>query len=230
MVDINPKRSFPAGGGVKMPEDPPAHSPLPYGLFDAGLKVYTIYLDNARTEHEVKISGNVFWAYRASATSAKAFIRFNNLQGDKVEVTQGLFIAGHKYSSIFITNTAQSGAYIHILYTTDASQQIRVFNADQSAGEVNIITPDGYESIADVTLAAGATNQIVAGDADRVELILTNLDGAETLRIGDTNAAAARGTPLPPGGNIILTTTAAVYGYNPGAGGVDVAITQTTQS
>lgn len=223
---INPKRVFPDGGGVKTPEDPTGMSPLPYGLFDAGLKVYTIYLDNARTEHEVKISGNVFWAYKASSLTAVCDLRFNNLQGDRVEISQGLFIAGHKFSSIFITNTAQSGEYIHILYTTDGSQVIRVFNADLSAGTVYTISPTTLTTTADVTLGAAATNQIAAANANRREIILTNLDGAVTLRVGDSNAAAARGTPLPPGGNIILEVTAAIYGYNPGGAGVDVAITE----
>ncbi|MEQ8585939.1 MAG: hypothetical protein RLO01_01845 [Thalassobaculaceae bacterium] len=95
------------------------------------------------------------------------------------------------------------------------------------AGGVRADVPGRLEDVADVSLAAGATTLIAAADTLRREIIITNLSSTETLRIGSASAGAARGTPLLPNGTLVLETAAAVYGYNPGAGAVLVAVNST---
>lgn len=89
-------------------------------------------------------------------------------------------------------------------------------------------TAPGLGTVQDVSLAAGVTSQVLAAAADRREAIITNLDSTETLRIGDANAAADRGTPVGPGATLVLPTRAAIHAHNPGAGAVLVAVTVTT--
>jgi len=82
-------------------------------------------------------------------------------------------------------------------------------------------------SSADVSLLAGATTQIVAADADRRELLVSNLSAnTQTFRIGDAAAGAAEGVEVQPGQTVSLPTAAAVYGYNPGAGAESVGVVE----
>jgi hypothetical protein len=78
-------------------------------------------------------------------------------------------------------------------------------------------------SVADVTLAATATTQILPGLASRLCALISNKVGnTQTFRIGDASAGATRGVELAPGGSISIETTEAIYGYNPGGAGEDV--------
>ena len=76
---------------------------------------------------------------------------------------------------------------------------------------------DSLASFPDVSLNPVSATLIVAANPARREVLISNLElNAETIRIGDANAAASRGIELSPGSTIVLTTTAAIYGYNPG--------------
>lgn len=111
---------------------------------------------------------------------------------------------------------------------SDITAELIVGNGDYSRRampSINFAKPQTLATVADVSLAAGATTQIAAANSSRREIHITNLPGnTQTIRIGDVNAGAARGTPVMPGDTYILTTTAAVYGYNPGAGAESVAV------
>jgi len=94
-------------------------------------------------------------------------------------------------------------------------------------GTVTQSKPGALDSLADKSCAATAVTQLVAANATRRELLIVNLAaGVETLRIGDSGAAAANGLPLDPGQSMTLTTTAAVYAYNPGAAAQSVALAE----
>lgn len=88
------------------------------------------------------------------------------------------------------------------------------------------IGPHGtYDSLADVSLAASTTTQILAADTARKEAIISNLStNTKTFRIGDSGAGAANGIPLAPGASIVLTTSAEIQGHNPTAGAESVAV------
>ena len=209
-------RKYPEGGGVKMPLDAPAQSPLPYGLFAAGLKVYPLLLDVARTSHKLSISGNVLWAYRASSLTAVASIQFNTLEGDNIEYREGLFIAGAKFSSLYVTHTAQAGQYLMLLYTEDASREMRVFNSNMGAATVMISKSANLVSTADVVMGATGRTLVLAANTNIRTAIITNLPAnANTFRIGDVSCTATRGAPLKPGETISLDTTDDIQGWNP---------------
>ena len=85
-----------------------------------------------------------------------------------------------------------------------------------------------FDSIADVSIAATSTDEVLAADSTRREAIITNLSGnVETLRVGDSGAGATNGTPLSPGSTLILATTAVIHAHNPGAAAQSVAVATT---
>ncbi len=92
-------------------------------------------------------------------------------------------------------------------------------------GSTKIDVGNTITSVADVVLVGLAATQILAAKTTRREAIITNLAAnIRTMRIADSNAAAARGIPLAPGETIILTTTAAIHGFKPVAGNESVAV------
>jgi hypothetical protein len=59
---------------------------------------------------------------------------------------------------------------------------------------------------------------VVAADSSRKSVTISNLSSnVQIMRIGDSNAGAARGVELSPGQSVTLETESAVYAYNPGA-------------
>jgi len=211
------ERQIPQGGGVKMPLDYPSDSPLPYGLFSAGIKIYPIYLDNLRVEHEVKISGNLIWAYMASSANANATIKFNTLESDGIYVREGLFLAGVKFSSIYLNHNSQPGEYIYLIYTDDKRTDIRVENPGRVSAEVVISKSPTFDAMADVNVPFGTTVLIAAQLLTRRSIILTNkASNPAPFRIGDIATAANAGFELSPGETREIFTTAAIYAYNDG--------------
>jgi hypothetical protein len=72
-------------------------------------------------------------------------------------------------------------------------------------------------SVADVTLIATSTTQIVAALTTRLCTLISNKrTNTQTFRIGDSNVNASRGAELAPGESISIETNGAIYGYNPG--------------
>lgn len=88
-------------------------------------------------------------------------------------------------------------------------------------------SPAVFETPGPVTVAAGAAVQLAGANLERRELAVKNLSGSETIWLKDQGAAGAAGWPLAPYEGAILTTTAAVYAYNPAAGSVEIAIFET---
>lgn len=79
-------------------------------------------------------------------------------------------------------------------------------------------------STVDHAVAPTATEQVLASRATRRAAVVSNLSSTVTLRVGDSNTAAAQGVELGPGERIELATTAAVYVYNPDAAAASVGL------
>ncbi|MEY8798944.1 hypothetical protein AB9K35_01250 [Leisingera sp. XS_AS12] len=78
-----------------------------------------------------------------------------------------------------------------------------------------------------VSIAAGAVSQLVTDDLERRELAIKNTDETETIWVKDQSDVGASGWPLGPSEGLVLTTSAAVYAFNPSASSVSVAIFET---
>ena len=95
--------------------------------------------------------------------------------------------------------------------------------ANTRGSRVLIRRPEAIETVADVTVGSSAT-QLVGVDRDRDYVMITNTDSAETIRIGDSNVAAGRGTPVAPGETATLEGTFAVQAIREGSSDVVVAV------
>lgn len=122
--------------------------------------------------------------------------------GAAVAVPFGTVVMGHDGSNVFPV-VVDSNGYL----------QIREVKASI------------LNSMADVTLAATSTTQIVGQVMTRFCVLICNLPGnTQTFRIGDASTGVTRGVELTPGQSISIETTEAVYGYNPGGSGEAVSV------
>ena len=157
-------------------------------------------------------------------TCAGKVVVSDDVTGFTVALSQGdTHTRAVAFSSVLVENKT-SGALDVVLYIGDDD----LFRKAPPSS-LTVSTPSGLDSLADVSLGAAATTLIKAINANRKEIIISNLSvNTQTFRIGDSGAAPANGVPLPPGASIVLTTLAAVYGYNPGAGAESVAVCELT--
>lgn len=203
-------------------------APRPWGRDANRISTITLALDNARDRNEIRIGGDFLWASDATDGAATITIAFNVREADAgITFRRGSMVAGMRYGRVFVTHAAQAGKTMTLTYAVEAPE-LRIANPAGFFTDVSISTPTTLDSIADVSLVLAVTTQILAADATRKEAIISNLAGnTQTFRIGDSGAAAANGTPLPPGATIILETTAEIHGFNPGAVSESVAVTVT---
>lgn len=111
-----------------------------------------------------------------------------------------------------------SGVSINVTYATAIGQvsddRLNVSGTVTVAGTVSTTTSSTLASIADVTLPAATLTAIVAANAARRGVIVTNI-GANVARIGDnTTTTAARGAQLLPNQSITLETLNAIGGIS----------------
>lgn len=211
-------------------------APLEYGEGTPRIGVKTIALDTETTNKIYEIGGNIIWVPDASSLDAKVSIRYQEETNDPIPIQAGSFIAGPSFSRLFISWAAQAGETITILYTTDSPQRrFRIENATADytgvsvSGTVDVEETDNndYRSTADYSVPATTAAKIREISADQKYIIVSNLaSNTQTMRIGDSNVGAARGTPLAPGETLVLATSDAVWAYNPGAGAESLAITR----
>lgn len=144
-------------------------------------------------------------------------------------------------------NDGPDGAIFRGLEARGPIRKVEVFNGNGAAITLSLATAKGLQMVdrrvsvvgdaaavevegaptltsqADVTVAATSSAQILAADTTRREALIQNLDGSTTVRIADSNVAAARGLELAPGDVLILATQGAVHCHNPSGAGVDIA-------
>lgn len=89
--------------------------------------------------------------------------------------------------------------------------------------QVETAAPSVIDTSAPITAAAGASVQVVGADLRRKEILVRNLaDTGEIWLRGDNNTTAG-GYLLRAGEGAVLSTSAALYAFNPGAAGVDLS-------
>ena len=92
-------------------------------------------------------------------------------------------------------------------------------------GNIAVSPPTNLQTVADVSLLASDTSLVIAANSNRNHVLITNLAGnAETIRVGDANAGAARGQPVVAGATAEINCTGAIYAHNPGTAAQSVAI------
>ena len=209
--------------GPFYPVDNPGDAGVkPWAIDSQRLGFRRIPLDNAQTRKEIKIAGDFIWIYNTGTIDANANIHFREDSSSTsvgLLLKRGTALRGVKFDSIFITNTAQGGDYLDVMYAQEVGTDLDMLNFVSAAASVDIadiVPPDDLETVADVSVVATNPAAIIsAADANKREVIVRNLPtNFNTQRIGDSNTGAARGVPIKPGESITLTTSDAVYAYN----------------
>lgn len=211
------------------PKSHEGQAPREFGIDANILKTRTFTLTVARVLEEINIGGSCIWAIAASSLQANVDIYINDQLRDPVTFRQGMFIRGIPYSRVYVSHAAQAGATITVFFAVEKDvNNIQIVNPSLAYNEINLTKSTLYVSGPDVVMIGLATTIIAGPNAARRICYITNLTGnVQTLRIGDTNAAATNGTPLAPGETITIDTTGAVYAYKPVAGNESVAVSYT---
>jgi hypothetical protein len=198
------------------------------------LKTIRIDLTANVANQTIAIAGNFFWVYSASDTTVNAQVVFgyDTAQSQALTIRAGFQLKGVPFGQIVVTATAQTpaGRYLEIMYGTITD--FNAFSTENSAFVFNEIltkSPPIIATYADSSVAATTQVLLLAQNLARVEAIIRN-NSAFTIRVGDVNTGAARGTPIDPNTTLILTTSDNVYVYNTGAGSASVSASETRNS
>tara|TARA_R110002073_G_scaffold46499_3_gene126869 strand:+ start:4838 stop:5425 length:588 start_codon:yes stop_codon:yes gene_type:complete len=92
------------------------------------------------------------------------------------------------------------------------------------AVETTEVAASRFDTPAPVVAVTGVTTELAAIDGTRKEVVLKNLSTTERVWIKNANTIGAVGMPLDGKEGLILTTTAAIYAYNPNGVDVQVAV------
>lgn len=214
--------------GRLYPENYEGQAPKEFGIDANVLKTRTFNLAVARDLEQIDIGGSCIWAVAATSLGASIDIRINDQLRDPVTFQQGMFIRGVPFSRLYVSHEAQAGETITIFFAREQDvRNIEIVNPAIAFTEVDLTKANTYVSNNDVAMIAGATTVIQGANILRRVVYITNLAAnLATLRISG-NAAINRGTPLAPGETLIITTTAGIVGYNPGAVDQNVALSYT---
>lgn len=126
------------------------------------------------------------------------------------------FEGGDTFSRLRLTNTSLGVNFIRVAVALGNINDGRL----TFGGGLSVTIPPiaAVASLADVSIAATSTVQVVAADGTRRAVIVGNKkNNTQTMRIGDAGANAAEGFELAPGEKVELEIIAALYAYNPGA-------------
>jgi len=191
-----------------------------FGRDSNRIGIITIPLDNAREQEELTIGGSILWAIDASSIGAKLTVSFQDYTSAAIPYSQGLMIRGVRYSQVYLTNTAQPGESITLMYAVETAGGLQIENPQLDAGEVNINNPGSFavlSSQADATVGNSVSNVVAAAASAREVILQADSANTDTIRIGDSNIGTARGTELQPGQSIVLTTKGTISAFSDSA-------------
>jgi len=212
-------------GGFRLPNDPGVSNVPLYGADANTIRMLTLDLSVPNISKEIKgVVGNFFWVIDASSLAATASIKLDHDQGESFDISKGFFLSGIRSNKFILTNAAQVGASLRVMYGVAQNPSLTIVNPSSAASTVELTKATTPDSLADVSAVGATTTQIVSANSSRREILVHNNSAAVTLRIGDSGAGAANGIPLPPGTGFVFSTSGDLYAYNPDAGAVTVAL------
>lgn len=183
-----------------------------------GFSIYTVTVA-ANTDLPIHTAGEYV---ACTAASAAFLLRLDNNAFNAFEAGFKLRMPEEEtFETVWLRNEGGAAVTVTLIvgYGDFADNRLTV------SGAIDVSKSTVLDSLADDSIAATSTELIAAADANRRELIVTNLPtNSQTFRIGDSGAGAANGVPLVPGASLILSTTAAVYAYNPGASAESLSV------
>lgn len=196
-----------------------------FGIDANAVRIIRVPLDNAREDERLDIIGTFLYAISSSSKNATLNVAFQEQVQDGIPYKEGQFISGLSFSQVYFTNDAQAGEFLLLMYGVEEAQGLTVQNPSSQYNNISVIKPTTVSTVADVAIAAGATQLISAADATRKEILISNFGtNANVIRVGDVNTGAARGIEVGIGQTVNLTVTGAIYAYCVGAQSVGVTL------
>jgi len=212
--------------GRIFPYPPKGEAPPEFGIDANVVKTKLIDLTGARvTPERLEIGGSILWAVAATSYGALLNVRLNDQMRSPIPFQHGLCIRGSRFSRLYLTNAAQPGETITLLYATEEIDNIQIENPGAAFAMIDLTKATVFNSLVDLTLvAAAAAVAVLPAIAARRIAKLGNLTVNNNIfRIGDATCAAAIGQELAPGDIIEIATTEAIFAYNPGPGDEDIS-------
>lgn len=199
-----------------------------YGQDEAPFRTIRINLAVARSQHELPIiAGSFLWAYTSTSLIANIDIHYNNQSNDPINFRMGMMVRGKKFSKLFVTNAAQAGETITLAYAKESIEGINIENPAVQYTNVTVSKASGFAGIADKSCLATTTALLVAANAARRGIFVSNEDPAVHIRIGgDGSAGAAQGKMLHAGESVYVPGYGALYYHNPNGNAVTVTMSE----
>jgi hypothetical protein len=153
-------------------------------------------------------------------------LRFD--QGDKHRAGQG-----ESFDFIEIYNTSGNSRTATIAIgngDSDTAQQVTIsgnVSVQNAAGQSLATKEQGAATLVDaddVEVAAGATVKVLDAGGRRAALISNLFANGTVVRVGTSDAGAARGAEIGIGATATLETAAEIYVYNPSAWTIDIGV------
>lgn len=199
-------------------------------LMDVGKRDFApydiVYVDCSidRSAAPLKITGAGTFIIGVDASDETAEITIG-IGGNESDETKRISIREGKrlflpYTEFFIYNDAQAGKWIKLLRGRELpSLKVGVEDDSSTVATDSVAIAQGNSSTFGTGQVAisGTQAQIKAANATRRRIKITNLSSGDWLFIGNTGVLATTGDGIPPGGAIVLNTTAAIYGISTGA-------------
>jgi len=211
--------------GRIFPHEVPEKAPPGYGDHVNRLGRITIPLDDATQLEEIAaLIGNFIYVETATSKSASLSIHLNDQYQSEIVFREGMFIAGFKFDTAFVTHAAQAGESLTLVYGIE-SGNLRIENPAVLSSEITETKLTTVEGVADVTVSNPA-NEILPADPTRKRAHIFNHHATANIRVGgDGTTSVGRGALLPAGIGITIEGTAAIHGIRTAGVNVDVSIT-----
>lgn len=180
-------------------------------------------IDRSANPQQVTGAGTFIIAADASDDTAECSIGIGSNESNsnrRISLKDGkrLYIP---YTEFFIYNDAQAGKWIKLIRGRELPS-LKVGVEDDSgtaAGDSVAISMGNSNTFGTAQVAVdGTTDLIKAANTARRRIKITNLSAGDWVFIGASAAVTAlTGDGIPPGGAVVLNTTAAIYGITTGA-------------
>ena len=205
-------------GGQRFPNDEEKRARVPFAADSLNITLVTIDLTTARVIPEKRVgTGNFLWCIPAAPVDLTPFfnIQFGSLRNAAIPWGVGQFLRGIPFSEFYISNTAQAGKIITLMYGVQVGGFLDLQNPSSVVSSVSFTKAATFTDIADVACLTATTTLVLAANAARRWAIITSL-AANTgvVRVKGVNDANLQGYELAPGQAVFLDVTSAIYVRN----------------
>jgi len=148
-----------------------------------------------------------------------------SLDGDALQfMAQGLKIrtkGGDRFSNVTVDNSGNASVLTVRLAIGSGDL---VDQRLSLTGAISVTRGLTLATVADVNCANAAKTSVLASNIARRRATVQNLDGAASVRVGDTNVTVARGIQLGPGDSYAFEVMAELFVRNDSGAAVLVAV------